>query len=57
MFLVLVAFFFFHPSRIPGLVKGNSSHMRAASAEEGLDPSASNQNTYQLEEHRVHPKY
>lgn len=57
MFLVLIVFFFFHPSRIPGLTKEDQYHMRTTSAEEGLHPSASFQNTHQLQEQQIHPKY
>ncbi|KAH6719059.1 putative RTA1 domain protein [Leptodontidium sp. MPI-SDFR-AT-0119] len=57
MFGVLVLFFFYHPSLIPGLVKGGSSRMRVVSAEEGLYRGTGSENNIQLVEQRGQSKY
>lgn len=56
MFGVLALFFFYHPSRIPGLVSGNPSHKRVTSAEEGLYPGTDSGSNFQLVEQRAQQK-
>ena len=57
MFGVLALFFFYHPSRIPGLVSGKPSHTRVTSVEEGLNPGTGSENDVQLVKQRAQQKY
>lgn len=57
MFGVLVLFYFYHPSRIPGLVHTKQSHIRITSGEEGLTPGTKYENSFQLVEQPAQSKY
>ena len=57
MFGVLTLFFYYHPSRIPGLVSGNLSHIGVTSVEEELNPGTGSENNFQLLEQGAQQKY
>lgn len=56
MFTVMVLFFFYHPCRIPGLVAGDSNHMRVMSGE-ALTAGWESGNDVQMVDHRTRQKH
>ncbi|KAJ4361248.1 hypothetical protein N0V95_002066 [Ascochyta clinopodiicola] len=54
---VLVLFYFYHPSRIPGLTRGKQSSVRITAMDEEMNPGRNHEIVYQLEEQQMQPKH
>jgi hypothetical protein len=56
MFGVLVLFYFYHPSRIPGLAYNKRSQIRVTSEDNGSNPETDYEGSFQLVEQRAQSK-